>query len=99
MADDLEEMWRRFLLTKDEQSEVVIEKEWVDDMLDKSGNCLLGKIVMGKYVNMEAMKMVFVKLWKINAGISIRDVRERLFIFQFEDEVEKDCPSEATMVF
>ena len=40
---------------------------------------------------MEAMKMVFVKLWRIKAGISIREVGERLFIFQFEDEVEKDC--------
>ena len=71
MADDLEEMWRRFSLTEEEQSEVAIEKEWVDDILEKSRYCLLGKIVMRKNVNMEAMKMVFVKLWRIKAGISI----------------------------
>ena len=90
MADDLEEMWRQFLLTEEEQLELAIAKEWVDYISKKSRYCLLGKIVMRKNVNMEAMKMVFVKLWKIKAGISIREVGERLFIFQFEDEVEKD---------
>ena len=90
MADDLEEMWRQFSLTEEEQLEVAIAKEWVDDISEKSRYCLLGKIVMRKNVNMEAMKMVFVKLWKIKVGISIREVGKKLFIFQFEDEVEKD---------
>ena len=52
-------------LTKEKQTDVLIEKEWVEELLKKGRNCLLGKLMMKKAVNMEAMKMVFMKLWKI----------------------------------
>ena len=45
---------------------------------------------MRKAVNMEAMKNVFMKIWKIRSGLSVREVGERLFLFQFEDSLEKD---------
>ena len=90
MADNLKEMWRRFSLTEEEQTDVIIEKDWVEDLSEKSRNCLLGKLVMKKNVNMEAMKVVFTKLWKIREGMSVREVGERLFIFHFENVREKD---------
>ena len=71
MPDDLEELWRRFSLTEEEQTNVVIKKEWVEDMSKKSRNCLLGKMVMKKTVNMETMKVMFMKLWKIREGMFV----------------------------
>ncbi|XWS48308.1 hypothetical protein CRYUN_Cryun13aG0064400 [Craigia yunnanensis] len=81
MADNLEEMWRRFSLTEEEQTDVVIEKEWVENTSEKSKNWLLGKMVMKRNVNMEATKVIFTKLWKIREGMSVQKVGERLFIF------------------
>ncbi|XWS08987.1 hypothetical protein CRYUN_Cryun40dG0047300 [Craigia yunnanensis] len=75
MADDLEEMWR-FSLTEEEKTDVVIEKEWVEDMSEKSKNYLLGKMVMRKNMNKEAMKVVFTKLWKVIKGMPVREVGE-----------------------
>ena len=45
---------------------MVIEKEWVEDLLERSKYCLLGKMVIRKLINIEAMKTIFMKLWKIN---------------------------------
>ncbi|XWS23345.1 hypothetical protein CRYUN_Cryun28dG0005100 [Craigia yunnanensis] len=90
MLEGLAEMWNRFSLTEEEQSDVVIEKEWVEDTIEKSKNCLLGKMVTRKPVNIEAIKNVFMKLWKINKGMIIWEVGDRLFIFQFNDELEND---------
>ncbi|XWS68953.1 hypothetical protein CRYUN_Cryun04dG0138100 [Craigia yunnanensis] len=55
-------MWSRFSLIEEEQIDVVIEKEWVKDMMERSKNYLLGKILMKKQVNMKAMKNVFMKV-------------------------------------
>ena len=90
MIEVLEEMWSKFSLTEEEKTDVVIEKLWIEDLLERSKYFLLGKMVMRKPINIEAMKLVFMKLWKINNGMIIQKVGERLFIFQFVDELEKD---------
>ncbi|XWS36420.1 hypothetical protein CRYUN_Cryun20dG0084500 [Craigia yunnanensis] len=62
MTEVLEKMWSKFSLIEEEQTDVVIENEWVEDSLEKSKKCHLGKIVMRKPVNLETMKNVFTKL-------------------------------------
>ncbi|XWS13549.1 hypothetical protein CRYUN_Cryun36dG0046500 [Craigia yunnanensis] len=90
MEEGLEKLWSRFSLTEEEQLDVVIEKEWVEDMVERSKNYLLDRLVMKKPVNLEAMKNIFMKVWKIQGGMNVNEVRERLFIFQFDDLLEKD---------
>ena len=62
MTEALIEMWSRLSLTEEEMSDVIIEKDWLDDMFEVSRHCLLGKLLMRKNVNMEAMKNVFKKI-------------------------------------
>ena len=81
MTEALTEMWSKFSLTEEEMSDVVIEKEWLEDMSVIGSHCLLGKILMRKNVNMEAMKTVFKKIWKLRSGVLVREVGERLFLF------------------
>ena len=58
-------------LIKEEQSDVIVEQELVDDILEVGNNCVLGKFLMRKPVNVEAMKSVFIKIWKILIGLSV----------------------------
>ncbi|XWS24208.1 hypothetical protein CRYUN_Cryun28dG0081000 [Craigia yunnanensis] len=90
MVKGLEEIWNKFSLFEEEQENILIEKEWVKDIFEIGKNCLLEKLLMKKPVNMEAMRNVFTKIWKVFVGLSIREVDERMFIFHFEDRVEKE---------
>ena len=62
MSEGLEEFWSKLLLTKDEQSDVIVEKEWLDDQEEMKQNCLLGKLMTRKHVNVEAMHSIFMKI-------------------------------------
>ena len=90
MSESLEELWSRLSLTEEEQNEVVVEKEWIDEASVVGKKCLLGKILLSRAVNIEAMRNVFLKIWRLKSDLSIREVGDRLFLLHFEDELEKD---------
>ena len=46
--------------------------------------------MLNKRVNVEAMNNVLSIVWKITFGMAIKEVGERLFVFQFEDNIEKE---------
>ena len=90
METGLEELWKKLSLTEDKQNDIVVKQNWVDETADARRNCLIGKVVMNKNINLEAMKMVLQKIWKIASGLVIKEVGDRVFVFQFEDAAEKD---------
>ncbi|XWS13478.1 hypothetical protein CRYUN_Cryun36dG0040400 [Craigia yunnanensis] len=83
-------MWSRLSLTEEEQLDVIIEKEWIEDSSSIGKNCLVGKLMMNKMENVEAMKNVFLKIWRIKNGVTIYKMGERLYLFHFEYQFEKD---------
>ena len=68
MMEALEELWSKFSLTEDEQSDIIVEQERVNDPTKVKKNYALGKLVMRKPMNLEAMKNVFIKIWNISMG-------------------------------
>ena len=90
MNETLEDLWSKLTLTEDERIDVLVDKEWIDVPSEVSKNCLLRKILMRKLVNLEAMKTVFMKVWNMSSGLTIREVGERLHVFQFNDGIAKD---------
>ena len=90
MIGALEEMWNRLPLTEEEQAEVVVEKEWVEDLSEVGNKCLLGKLLLKRAINIEAIRNVSLKIWKITFGMTIREVEDRLFLLYFEDGLERD---------
>ncbi|XWS71129.1 hypothetical protein CRYUN_Cryun03dG0112000 [Craigia yunnanensis] len=90
MDNDLEALWNKFSLTEDEKSELIIDKSWVEETSEVRKNCLLGKILTKHSINVEAMKNFLYNIWKLRAGLVVKEVGDRVFIFQFEDEYEKD---------
>ena len=90
METGLEKLWNNLLLTADEQLEVVIEKNWIEETAQARKNCLLGRMVINRAVNMEAMKLVLQKIWKLLSGLVMKEVGDRVYVFHFEDVMEKD---------
>ena len=90
MDEKLTEMWSKLSLTEEEQANIVIENEWIEDTSSMGKDCLLGKVLLNKPVNIEAMRNVFMKIWKVKYGVTVHEVGERLFIFHFKDQTEKD---------
>ncbi|XWS63214.1 hypothetical protein CRYUN_Cryun06bG0076600 [Craigia yunnanensis] len=72
MTKVLEEMWSRLSLTEEEQVEVIVEKDWVEDVSEVGSKRLLGKLLMKRAINTEAMWNVFMKIWRIKAEFTIR---------------------------
>ena len=63
----LENIWNK--LTKD----VVIDKKLVEETMVERMNCLIGKVLMEKVVNMEAMRTVLYKVWKFSGDVKITE--------------------------
>ena len=69
---------------------MVVEKDWFEEVRKVRKNCLVGKLVLNKRVNVEVMKNVLSIIWRISSGMVIKEVGERLFVFQFEDNMENE---------
>ncbi|XWS16449.1 hypothetical protein CRYUN_Cryun34aG0088500 [Craigia yunnanensis] len=83
-------MWKKLSLTEEEYDEVVVEQDWVEEV-DKVGKkCLIGKLVLNKRANVEVMKNVLSTIWKMTLGMTVKEVGMRLYMFHFEDNVEKE---------
>ncbi|XWS69090.1 hypothetical protein CRYUN_Cryun04dG0149500 [Craigia yunnanensis] len=90
MSDNLENLWSKLSLTEDELIEVVEAKDWIEKAKEIGRNCLIGRLVLNKRVNIEAMKKVLSIVWKISTGMTVKEVGEKMFIFQFGDNMEKE---------
>ena len=69
METSLEELWKNLSLTSNEQQDVIIEQKWIEETVQARKNCLLGRMVINRVVNMEAMKGVLQK----NMEVIFRD--------------------------
>ena len=85
MDTGLEASWNKLSLTENELYEVIIDKNWVDDNAHARRNCLIGKMVIKRAINLEAMKTMLQKVWKLSSGMVIKEVYDQVFVFQLED--------------
>ena len=90
MEIGLKDLWNKLSLTGDKKSEVVIEKDWIEETTDARRNCLLGKLLTKRVLNLEVMRSVVYKVWKLVGGLEIKEVDDKVYVFQFEYEIEKD---------
>ena len=86
----MDEMWSKLSLAEEEQADIGIEKEWIKDTSSMGKDYLLGKVLSNKSVNIEVMRNVFMKIWRLKYDVTIHEVGECLFIFHFKDQTEKD---------
>ncbi|XVE83297.1 hypothetical protein DITRI_Ditri16bG0077400 [Diplodiscus trichospermus] len=89
MDDDIPKLWKKLSLIEDKREDVVIEKDWVLEILYAGKNYLLRKLKIRRNVNLKAMRNALNKIWKLSRRLVIREVRDQLFIFQIEKPKEK----------
>ncbi|XVF02427.1 hypothetical protein REPUB_Repub04eG0174800 [Reevesia pubescens] len=65
MVKDPHEICRRLLLIEAESKDVVIETDWIENTIEESRKCLLGKLLSRRSVTIEAMKNVLAKVWRL----------------------------------
>ena len=90
METGLEDLWNKLSLSEDEKVEVVIERNWIEETAEARRNCLIGKLLTKHGINLEVMKSVLHQVWKLACGLEIKEVGDNVFVFQFEEEAEKD---------
>ena len=86
METGLEELWKNLSLTKEKQHDVVIKQNWVEETAHARRNCLNGKLAINRNINLEAMKTMLQKVWKISSGLVIKEVGDIIFVFHLKME-------------
>lgn len=89
MEENLLAEWRKFSLTEAEAPGFVVEDDAMGISKALGSNCLLGRLITDKYFNKEAMKSSMLRLWGLARGITVQDIGENLFVFQFSNEYER----------
>ncbi|XVF81377.1 hypothetical protein PTKIN_Ptkin15bG0150000 [Pterospermum kingtungense] len=77
------------IIDDDEGDDVLMREEWVQDGRSLKKQSLLGKLLFRKPYSLEAMRTTFIKVWQISNDLDIKEVGERLFLFQFGSWIEK----------
>ncbi|TXG67205.1 hypothetical protein EZV62_008480 [Acer yangbiense] len=78
------------LSIKDEDSEIHhISEEVERDGVKDVDHCLVGKVLSGKRVNIEAFKSVIEQLWSPFGNVDIEMVGENIFMFYFKNPEDR----------
>lgn len=76
-------------MTEGERQGITISVEEVEEIRQKSSNCLVGKYWMEKRYNKEAFKSVLSKLWRSEGGVNFKELQDNLWLFEFAEEEDK----------
>ncbi|XVF12481.1 hypothetical protein REPUB_Repub08aG0122200 [Reevesia pubescens] len=90
MANDLEDLWSKLSLTEEEQTEVCLNVAGDDDSVLEYPKWLFCKAITRKRINMASMKNVLTVVWKLSGSLSIKEIGDKIYIFRFEIEDEKN---------
>ena len=88
-SDALLDDWRKFSLTEAEAPGFAVEEDAMGETITIGAKCLLGKLVTDKFFSKEALKAMMLRLWGASRGITVKTIKDNLFVFQFPDEYER----------
>ncbi|OMO77405.1 hypothetical protein COLO4_25208 [Corchorus olitorius] len=87
MAETITNLCGKLSLMDDEATKVVIDKDWIEGGVENEWLCLIGKAYSPKSLNLNGMRTAFCNAWNLSKNPV---VREMVFVFQIEDELERD---------
>ncbi|XVF05112.1 hypothetical protein REPUB_Repub05bG0143600 [Reevesia pubescens] len=90
MGSNLEELLPKLSLLEEEKGLIVVEDDWIEDSVRESQRCLMGKLWTKKGVNTKVMRQTLMKIWRVSKGMTLREVGDKIYIFSFEDNIEKE---------
>lgn len=83
MVDALEILMNRVKLEEDETYEFIFNEEAINETTLAEDLCLLGKFLIKRPINLEAMKGVFTRAWKISYLIEVIKITAMIFLYEF----------------
>lgn len=83
MEDILEQKLRGMQLTEEEEEIIVCDEEEDDTMAEQIRLCLVGKLLTSNPFSIEAMKNTMIAAWRLSKGMVVREIENKVFIFQF----------------
>lgn len=71
------------LRIEDEENESFLLEGDVEKTVNRFEMCLVGRLITEKNINVRAMKSKLADVWKPTMGISIKELEQDVFLFQF----------------
>lgn len=82
MEDDLQVDWDKLKISDDEEEEILFMQNWVKEVVEASDHCLLGRLLIKKLLNLEVMKNVLSRAWKLTEELFVTEVGDHIYIYQ-----------------
>ena len=76
-------MWSRFSLSEEEEGGAEVSKQ-----TEKEIHRLVGRFFTKRVLNVEAVGRTFKPLWKLIEEVKIRNLRDNILVFDFEDGLD-----------
>ncbi|OMO77990.1 hypothetical protein CCACVL1_14715 [Corchorus capsularis] len=91
MAGALSNLCSKMSLQEDGRQKIVLEQEWFDETEGAmSWFYIIGKLFSKWQQNVEVLQNVMAQASRVVQGFQVKEVGDRLFVFQFKDDIEKD---------
>ena len=68
MADELEELWKKSMVTEEEEEDIILDSNNTKVAKEAGKNCIVMKVLTQRSVNVEALKKNMRMLWKPDKG-------------------------------
>ncbi|KAI8027555.1 hypothetical protein LOK49_LG02G02514 [Camellia lanceoleosa] len=89
MADTIDKIVQRLVLTAEEKEMVSVEESLTQPILTKLRLCLIGKLLSQRPNNIDVMKTNLISVWKPSKGVMFKSLGDNLFLFQFNHITDK----------
>ncbi|KAL4626664.1 hypothetical protein ACB092_05G113500 [Castanea dentata] len=89
MADDLETLWKRLTLTKEEDKRIKLGSSNTKAAKEIGKSFMVMKVLTQRSINLEALSKNIRMLWKPSKGIQVSEIEEDLFLVEFGDGRDK----------
>ncbi|KAK1383567.1 CCHC-type domain-containing protein [Heracleum sosnowskyi] len=83
MAEGLEHKLKGLVLTEEEEQIIECDEDEIETIGDQLILCLVGKLLTSNPFSVEAMKNTMKVAWRVANGMVVREIENKLFIFQF----------------
>ena len=85
IMEDLSVMWKKFLLSEEEES------EYIGQIFETTGGKVLAaKFFTRRVLNMEAIARTFKQLWQTKKSFKIKDMGNHVVLFVFSNKMDAD---------
>ncbi|OMO67876.1 reverse transcriptase [Corchorus capsularis] len=81
MADDIDNLWSKLTLCDEENSVVAVHQNTV---VEANTHCLIGRSLSRKPINIDILRSVLYKIWRLNHAFQVSELGEKLYLFRFE---------------